>query len=162
MDNLKEQICNRALNNIMEGRKSEFVKSPLNYTGGKYKLLKHLKQFIPSHIEGKFVDLFGGGYNVGPNFSANKYVYNDIDKNVVDILRNWYSTDTNELLAKIDGFVKRYDLSKTNAEGYNRIRSDYNGSGEKDPMMLYTILAHAFNNQIRFNGKGGIQYAVRK
>ena len=50
-----------------------YVKSPLNYVGGKYKLLKELIPLFPKEIN-TFVDLFGGGFNVGINATANKKV----------------------------------------------------------------------------------------
>lgn len=42
---------------------SNFVKSPLNYTGGKSKLLPQLLNRFPKNIV-TFVDIFGGGFNV--------------------------------------------------------------------------------------------------
>jgi adenine-specific DNA-methyltransferase len=39
---------------------SEYVKSPLNYTGGKYKLLSQILPLFPNEID-TFIDLFGGG-----------------------------------------------------------------------------------------------------
>ncbi len=39
--------------------KNEYIKSPLNYTGGKYKLLPQIIPIFPSDIN-TFVDLFGG------------------------------------------------------------------------------------------------------
>ena len=41
---------------------SEYIKSPLNYTGGKYKLLPQILPLFPNEID-TFIDLFGGGYN---------------------------------------------------------------------------------------------------
>lgn len=52
------------------------IQSPLNYTGGKYKLLPQILPFFPENIN-CFVDLFCGGCNVGINVHAKKYVYND-------------------------------------------------------------------------------------
>lgn len=39
--------------------KNIYIKSPLNYTGGKYKLLPQIIPMLPSNIN-TFVDLFGG------------------------------------------------------------------------------------------------------
>ena len=47
------------------------IKSPLNYTGGKYKLLPQLLPLFPQNIN-TFVDLFAGGCNVGVNAHAKK------------------------------------------------------------------------------------------
>lgn len=38
----------------------EYVKSPLNYTGGKYKLLPQLLELFPKQVN-TFVDLLAGG-----------------------------------------------------------------------------------------------------
>lgn len=37
-----------------------YIKSPLNYTGGKYKLLPQILPLLPNNID-TFIDLFGGG-----------------------------------------------------------------------------------------------------
>ena len=59
--------------------KQEFIKSPLNYTGGKYKILNSIFPYFPKEIN-TFIDLFGGGFNVGINANANKIIYNDKGK----------------------------------------------------------------------------------
>lgn len=38
----------------------DYIKSPLNYTGGKFKLLPQLLELFPDQID-TFVDLFAGG-----------------------------------------------------------------------------------------------------
>lgn len=54
------------------------IQSPLNYTGGKFKLLPQLPSF-PNNIH-TFVDLFCGGCNVGINVKAQKHIYNDTNR----------------------------------------------------------------------------------
>ena len=54
----------------------KYIKSPLNYTGGKYKLLNSLFDIFPNNFN-TFVDLFAGGFNVGINVNANKIICND-------------------------------------------------------------------------------------
>lgn len=131
-----------------------FVKSPLNYVGGKFKLLPSICEHLPNTNINTVYDIFGGGYNVGINIDASKHVYNDADGHVVGIIKKWHDTPLEELLSAIDSLVGKYQLSKTNQEGYLRIRDDYNKSPDKDAVMLYTIICHAFNYQIRFNSKG--------
>lgn len=101
-----------------------------------------------------FIDLFGGGLDVGINVNAKKGFYNDLNLPVVKILErfNNYSAETN--LNIIEKYISHYKLSKTNKDGYNAIRADFNKSVLKPPMMLYTLICYAFNNQIRFNSKG--------
>lgn len=127
----------------------KYIKSPLNYIGGKYKLLKEIIHLFPDKIS-TFVDLFGGGYNVGINIDAEHFVYNDICTQVVELLNYFKEKDVEELLNEIDKYIKKYDLSKENKEGYIKLRQDYN-NGDKTPTKFYTLLCYAFNNQIRFN-----------
>ena len=94
----------------------KYIKSPLNYVGGKFKLLGEIVPLCPENI-GTFVDLFGGGFNVGINISCNHTVYNDVETNVTNLLKHLYTNDVEEVLAAIDGLIEKFNLSKTNAEG---------------------------------------------
>lgn len=129
-----------------------YYKSPLNYVGGKFKLLPQIVPLFPEKIN-TFYDIFGGGANVSANVNANKIVYNDINLNVVNILDTFKKNDTIALLEQIDSYIEAYKLSKTNTKGFLKLREYYNHS-EKDPIVLYTLICHAFNYQIRFNNKG--------
>ena len=131
------------------------VKSPLNYTGGKYKLLPQLLPLFPKEIR-VFYDLFGGGFNVGVNVEAERHIYNDKLHPITDLLRDMYQNDVSTLLANIDKYIADYQLSKTNKEGYLRLRSDYNAipQSRRPSCALYALIAHCFSNQVRFNGKG--------
>ena len=57
--------------------KNDYIKGPLNYTGGKYSILKDILPNFPKNIN-TFIDLFAGGLNVGININANTIIYNDI------------------------------------------------------------------------------------
>lgn len=131
--------------------KQNLIKSPLNYVGGKYKLLNEILPLFPE--VNTFTDLFGGGMNVSINAKCNKVVYNDIETHVVDLLQHLHTTDVNEAVTAIDKLIEKFDLSKTNAEGYNALR-DYYNQDPSDPMVFYTLVCYAFNNQIRFNKNG--------
>lgn len=130
----------------------EYVKSPLNYTGGKYKLLPRLLELFPKQVN-TFVDLFAGGGNVSVNVKAEKVVFNDLMWQVPEMLQEFKKIGVEESLRKIDGYISSYDLSKENKEGYLALRELYN-KGKSDPLMLYTLICYSFNNQIRFNNKG--------
>ena len=127
----------------------KYIKSPLNYVGGKYKLLKQILPLFPKDIR-VFVDLFGGGFNVGINVDSKYTIYNDCEEHVVDLMRYFATTDTEKLLSEIDGLIKKYNLSKENADGYNKLRNYYNEENNS-PIVFYTLICYAFNYQIRFN-----------
>ena len=132
---------------------NEFIKSPLNYTGGKHKLLKQIVPLFPENIR-TFVDLFTGGANVAVNVDAEKVVANDISEKVVDIFKAIQETPIEEVIAHVEGRVSEYGLTKENKDGYLEFRSDYNGSHLKDPLDLFVLICYSFNNQIRFNKYG--------
>lgn len=127
-----------------------FIKGPLNYIGGKYKLLPQIFPYFPDHID-TFVDLFSGGANVGINAAAKKVVFNDINSKINELFRYIQHHDIDEILNKIYGYINKYHLSKTNAEGFKQFRCDYNQA--PNPIALYTLVSYSFNYQFRFNNE---------
>lgn len=120
--------------------------------GGKFKLLDKIVPLFPQNIE-TFVDLFGGGFNVGINVAAKHIIYNDIESHVCKLLEYFSITDTEQLLSEIHDLIERFKLSKENAEGFNSLREYYNKENSS-PIVFYTVLCYAFNYQIRFNSSG--------
>ena len=129
------------------------IHSPLNYTGGKFKLLPQLLPLFPKEID-TFVDLFGGGFNVGINVEAKSVVYNDLSLPVVQMLRVFKERPTEDIIKHIKDNIKNYCLTKESADAYRLFRAYYNGNIEADPVDLFTLICYAFNNHIRFNKKG--------
>lgn len=69
----------------------EFIKSPMNYIGGKYKLLTQILSLFPSKIN-KFYDVFGGGANLSLNVDSEYVYYNDIVPYVSEVLKGMSET----------------------------------------------------------------------
>ena len=65
---------------------NKYIKSPLNYVGGKHKLLPQIEPLFPKEID-TFYDLFAGGGNVGININANKVIFNDIKNTVIELMK---------------------------------------------------------------------------
>lgn len=162
---------------------TQLIQSPLNYTGGKYKLLPQILPLFPQGIN-CFVDLFCGGCNVGINVYSNSVVYNDIDEHLFYLFNTFKNLDkevTFELIFKI---IKDYNLSLVCENGYGyyncdsgsgvgsynkerflKLRDDFNHHKQEDYyyyLMLYVLIVYAFNNQIRFNAKGEYNLPVGK
>lgn len=162
------------------------IQSPLNYTGGKYKLLPQILPLFPNGID-VFVDLFCGGCNVGINGKSNRVIYNDLNENLLNLYRTFKTLGKKSVLASIYEMIEQYDLSLVSKRGYayygcessrglsdyNRdkylkLRSDFNArhaDGSFDYsyyIMLYVLIVYAFNNQIRFNSNGEFNLPVGK
>ena len=130
----------------------KYIKSPMNYTGGKYKLLNQILPLFPKDIN-TFIDLFAGGCNVAINVNANRIIANDLCSEVISVYKGIQDGNTEENIEMIEKIINKYNLSKENKEGYLELRNDYN-NGNKEWYVFYTLLAYSFNNQIRFNKKG--------
>lgn len=127
---------------------NKLISSPMNYIGGKYKLLPQILPLFPKNIE-TFVDLFCGGCNVGINVTAKKTIFNDNLTYLIELYRKFDSLNIEEILNHIDNRINQFNLSLTNKDGYLELRKLYNS--EKNPLDLFVLVAYSFNHQIRFN-----------
>ena len=154
------------------------IQSPLNYTGGKFKLLPQILPLFPKNIN-TFVDLFCGGCNVGINIDCESVIYNDLDENLLYLYNTFKNLDKQSVFEWIFEIINTYGLSLVSNKGYDyykcdsskglggynkesflRLRADFNEKKKKGNydyyyyVMLYVIIVYAFNNQIRFNSNG--------
>ena len=128
----------------------KYIKSPLNYTGGKYKILDEIIPGFPKQIN-KFVDLFAGGLNVGINVDASTIYVNDQISYLIDLYVFFRESNINELIDNIKNRIHEFQLSDENSEGYLNLRRAYNIS--KQILDLFILTCYSFNHQIRFNSK---------
>ncbi len=163
---------------------TNYLKSCLNYTGGKYKLLKQIIPLFPKNIH-NFIDLFCGGANVAVNVEARGAICGiDKQKEVIRLFNTLKQYDFGEVLNIINRIITEYSLSETskygyikykcessaglaayNKEQYLRLRRDYNSRPEDNPyydLVFYLLNVYGFNNQIRFNKKGHYNIPVGK
>ena len=122
--------------------------SPMNYIGGKYKLLPQILPLFPKDIN-TFVDLFCGGCNVGINVNATRIVFNDNLTYLIDLYRLFYTLPQEDILAHIYDRISEFSLSLTNDIGYKQLRTYYNE--HRNALDLFVLVAYSFNHQIRFN-----------
>lgn len=125
-----------------------FIKSPLNYIGGKFKLLPQIIPLFPPNIH-NFVDVFSGGANVGINVKAKHHHFNDMNYHVNEMFRYFAKQNIDVLIKNIESKISKYNLSKTNEEGYLKFRKQYNIN--QNPLDLYILISYSYNYQIRFN-----------
>ncbi len=126
----------------------KYLKSPFNYIGGKTKIIERLLKIFPNNIS-TFVEPFCGGYNVGLNVDAGNIVEIEINKYLIELIQFIRDTETESLISQIEELVAKYELNKTNQEGYLKLRKEYNLS--KNPLLLFVLICFSFNHQIRFN-----------
>ncbi|TAE00809.1 MAG: DNA adenine methylase [Bacteroidetes bacterium] len=143
-----DQLKINAKNKIFVERNLTILKSPLNYIGGKSKLLSQILPLFPKEID-NFVDLFAGGCNVGINVNAKKIICNDNLKFLIEMYRQFQIFDFTEILQHIENQINSFNLSLINEDAYKKFRQHYNQ--HKNPLDLFVLIAFSFNHQIRFN-----------
>lgn len=158
-----------------------YLKSPLNYTGNKYRIFSQLKPYFPKHVD-VFVDLFCGGATVGINASADKVIFVDKNERVISLLQFISKSNFKKLLKALIDKIHFYKLScsyeskysvffnaarpknknnglkEFNKNGFYKLRKDYNSITDKNSdeanLLLYLLLIYGFNNDLRFNSSG--------
>lgn len=163
---------------------NNFVKSPLNYTGGKFKLLNQIIPLLPNPNEiDVFYDVFCGGANVTANYPAKEIQGVDIGSDIISLFNYLKKTNIDIIIKDIYGIINHYGLSDSNSKGYefyncesssglgsfnrtgyDRLKIDFNSSNYRFDrnIMFYSLIIFGFNNQIRYNGKGLFNISVGK
>lgn len=151
------------------------LRSPFFYVGDKYKLMPQLIELFPERINTYYEPFLGGGSSVLYT-KANKYILNDIDKNVIRLHEfiSSYASKSEELYQLLEKKIKQYKLScsylginvpedlkkeykktyyaKYNKDSYLKLRDSFNENNYT--IELYLLLIYGFNRMIRFNSKG--------
>ena len=161
-------------NHLLKNDTATYLQSPLNYIGGKYKLLPQILPLFPKDID-IFIDLFCGGANVGLNVArrcgVKELILNDSKKELIALLRYLQSHSMDEIFSTLWDIIESFSLSNSSKHGYTfyncdsskglsqynkngfiRLRKSYNQ--DKDILKLFVLIIFSFNNQIRFNTKG--------
>lgn len=129
-------------------KNNTYIKSPLNYSGGKYRLLKQIIPLFPENIN-TFVDLFCGAGTVGVNVEANKIISNDYINYLPELFNTWKNKSLDEINARIDKTIKDNKLSPLDKNTFEAFRSKYNET--KNIEDLFVLICYSFNYQMRFN-----------
>lgn len=135
----------------------DFIRSPFNYHGNKFKLLPQLMPLFPKDMN-MFCDVFGGGFTVGINVEAKYIIYNDIIPEMAKTIEHIRRTSHVKFILGVEKLIELYGLNKENKAGYLKLRADYN-AGFKKPVVFYTLVCFSFNNLIRFTPDGDFNAA---
>lgn len=121
----------------------EYIKSPLNYTGSKFKLLSQLFPRFPS---GKtLIDLFCGGGSVFINSENEKIIANDIVSPLIDFYIELQRKDWSFIEKEIS--LRR--INKDSQDQYLELRERFNTSG--NCYDFFVLVCSCTNNMMRFN-----------
>lgn len=149
--------------------KETYLRSPIFYMGNKHKLLKQIVPLFPQEIR-FFYDLFGGSGVVTMNVKADNKTYNEIDDNVIRLVKMVVENNPEDLDSYFKSKQNKYGLENfsikrkdiTNDKWFDdrkskfkQLRDDYNNSLNKDIKDLYFLICYSINHLMRFNSSGG-------
>lgn len=135
----------------------------MNYSGSKDRVYPVLRPYLESAVKGKkrktkyLIDMFAGSCVVAYNSLDLFDIVICIEKSKELVkLHNWIEYyPLSKILKEIDNIISIYELSKTNKEGFLRLREKYNNDinngGIFDPAELYCLITHAYNYQLHTN-----------
>ena len=139
-------ICIIISSGCKKEEKQLLIQSPMNYLGGKFKLLKQILPEFPQNID-NFIDLFAGGGNVGINISANRIILNDNNQSLYGIYNLFKNKDKNEIFASIQEIIERFALSESSKYGYDYYSCQSNTGLQEYNKAGYTKLREYFNSK---------------
>ena len=171
----KKKINNLLGTSYKKQEDEKFLKSPLNYTGNKYRILGQIMPHLPK-TTGVFVDLFCGGATVGINVNAHTVYFIDSNPRVISLLKFLAKINFASFVSELEKKIVLYNLSYSNINGYShyfnlakpknsndglksfnkkgfeKLRDDYNSIINKDSddanLLLYLLLVYGFNNDL--------------
>jgi adenine-specific DNA-methyltransferase len=148
--NLRESMKSDRLEEVLIyfEKDNEIIKSPLNYSGSKYYIIRDIIRILPGRIT-DFVDVMGGAFNVGSNIVANRVIYNEYNTYVFELIKYLFESCKEDIITDIERTIEYYGLDNSSKEEYLKLRADYNKSKKIND--LYTLTLFCFQNQIRFN-----------
>lgn len=166
----------------------KYIKSPLNYTGNKHRILEEILDKVPKNAH-RMLDLFSGGTSVGLNSNINEVIFIDNNIRLINLLIFFKNNDYEFIVKNIEELIKKYNLTNSfrngydfykkiitdnpnnglkflNKSGYLKLREDYNNllnkNTKKANIMLYLLILYSFNNDMRFNSEGKFNLPVGK
>ena len=122
----------------------------LKWAGGKFRLLPQLVPHLPQRHT--FVEPFVGAGAVFLNFTARRFICNDINPDLISLYQQLQEGPEEIIEASRDFFSGRYN----NARQYYRLRKKFNKTTcplERSVLFLY-LNRHSYNGLHRINLKG--------
>jgi len=131
----------------------------LKWAGNKFRVLPHLVPHIDTPK--RYVEPFGGSLSVALNTTAEQYILNDVNKDLVAIYQNLVNPNDDSFIQYCEELFTPENNTK---EEYLELRQHFNlttDSKERARLFIY-LNRHCFNGLSRYNSKGGFNVPFGK
>ena len=128
-------------------------RSPLKWPGGKKRILKNLREFIPTDNCQRLVEPFVGGGSVFLNFEFEEYLLCDVNKDLIAFFRIVLDSPS-EFIRDAE---KLFHDENNCAKKYYTFRDQFNQSDDlyQRALLFLYLNRHGYNGLCRYNAKGG-------
>lgn len=127
------------------------MKPFLKWAGNKYQIIERIKATLPKG--NRLIEPFLGSGAVFINTDYNRYLLNDINKDVINLYRTLQTEGTSFI-----SFCKHFFVESNNNESrYYELRDEFNKTKDirlKSALFLY-FNKHGYNGLCRYNQSGG-------
>lgn len=131
-------------------QKTKYVRPPLKWPGGKYKLLDRV--YVNLTKGKRLIEPFAGSCVVSLNANFDRFLINDKNTDVI----NFYKCIKREKQEFIDYARQYFDKKYNNKDAYYHLREEFNSTKDityKSALLLY-ISRHGYNGLLRYNLSG--------
>lgn len=140
---------------------NNYKRSPLSYSGSKYKFLDWLLPLFPKDCD-LFIDAFGGSGSISFNSGYDNIMYNEYNKEICNIFKYIKEHDILYITDKILGYTTQFGLVYEDAKSidakdkYNKLRAYVNAHKDDSdyPLLLLMVSRLSFRHFTHFNKKG--------
>jgi DNA adenine methylase len=136
--------------------KQKYNTSPFQWAGGKNKVLPILLPILEKYKAPVFVEPFVGAANVSLNFDAEKYIWNDLNRDLIDSYMAMFDSTETYLSFCKDFFACGFNK-------YGDFRNRFNSKSDMNTIrcaLFQYLNKHGFNGLCRYNSKGEFNVPV--
>lgn len=150
LNGVKLYTDEKPVNNIEFNHVDNLTDNTINFTGGKKWFMEEFLASIPSEIN-TFVDVFGGGFTVGVNVTANAIIYNEKMNELSDLIENLSKNTVEFNFNKVQDTITEFGLTKGDKEAYLSLMKSYNDNGKTEWYKFIILIIFAGFSRIRFS-----------
>lgn len=133
-----------------------YNKSVFKWAGGKNKVLPRLLPILEKYKAPVFIEPFVGAANVSLNFDAEYYIWNDLNRDLIDSYRAMFDSPETYI-----SFCK--DFFDCGFDAYTDLKNRFNSKSDQSVVrsaLFQYLNKHGFNGLCRYNSKGAFNVPI--
>lgn len=136
------------------------MKKPfLKWAGNKFRVLPHLLPIIGDPK--RYIEPFGGSMAVALNVSADEYVLNDINSDLINLYKYLTNPNDDTFIQYCGELFRSENNDKEEYLGWRKLFNESTDTQERSRLFVY-LNRHCFNGLTRYNSKGGFNVPFGK